>query len=82
LNYANGYEDATELSSIHKKSGTKKKYTVDSGKRKGKVIYFTNPSNKTSFGLNSLEESDTLPKSITVTIFYPGKQENFVVYKQ
>ena len=82
LNYGYGYESATEIISIHKKNGGRKKYSFDYEKGKEGFIYFTNPSNKTIFGLRSIEDNDTPPKRITVTIFFNGTQEDFTVYKK
>jgi hypothetical protein len=80
LNYANGYEEATEIIAIHKKTGIRKIYSMNN--KKGTYIYLSNSKNKTTFGLQLIDEENDVPQKITVTIFFNGTKEDFSVYKR
>jgi len=80
LNYADGYNQATEIVSIHKKTGARKVYTMD--KEDDNLIYLTNGKNKTTFSIKLLDEGNLMPQKMTATIYFNGTQEDFTVYKK
>lgn len=82
LNYAHGYHKATEIITVHKKSGARQVYTVDVDNTTDEFVYLYSEKNETVFKLPNLEYEDNTPKALIITIMFNDTEEDFKVYKK
>jgi uncharacterized protein YxeA len=77
VKYAAGYTEASEVITKHKKTKAVKLYRFH--RITDENVFFANPSNKTSFSVKNFDAAGELPKTIRLTIYYNGKEEEIVV---